>query len=915
MAGPNTQLFKGSALVATVAAAVAAATPGGQVVAAFLFNFAATYAMGKWAQTAAARGFQQEVLERRAMIRSATVPQRIVWGHALVSGAVPYGQVTGADKEFMHLVIALAGHEIHSSGEIWFDDQLLGARDGSGNVTSGTFAGLARIRTYLGTAGQTADTDLISESGGKWTAAHKGANIAYTYARLKWDIDKFPNGIPNIRILVRGRKCFDPRDGGTRLTTNPALILRDYYTAEWGLGCTADEIDDTACALAANICDEWVDTGIDGVAITADSAADTFALAAHDPRLSTGDRVVLAGTTAPAGLALATQYYLVRTGATTVRLASTHQDAIEGNTLTFTTNGAGLVLNDVFQRRYAFNGSVGLDRQPPEIDTLIRTAMAGTMVWSAGKWRMRAGAYVAPGVDDVLGEDDLRGPKVYTRHRSRHELTNRVNGIYVDPGQDWAAVDYPPVTSSIYVAQDNGEVIARDMEFAAEINALRAQRLAKIALNRSRTAQLALPCKLSALRFIAADTVTVNLPGLDINGQVFRIVGLKITGADGAIGVDLQLEVDSAEIYDWATSDGVAPPINSGVSLIDPRVVGAPTVLGITSGSSDLLAAADGTIISRMRVTWVHAVEPNPLQYEVQWKRSTDTDYESRDVPRTENATYIAPVEDGATYDVRVRTRNVLGVRSAWLTGSHVVVGKTAPATAPTSLAVVAAVGGYDIAVSACPDADYARTEIWEATSNDRALATLLFNGPGTRFARTGLPGSVSRWFWSRHVDRSGNASAWFPLSATGGITAVTLSPSGGGVPVVTSASTITAGTGSPPPGGADFWAVFSNHDGKLWRWNQPAGVYTAAVDGADVLANTIAANKLAVAQLAAISADLGDVTAGSINIGGGKFSVDRSGNVVVRSATSGARLEVTNSVIRVYDSSGTLRVKLGDLA
>jgi hypothetical protein len=308
----------------------------------------------------------------------------------------------------------------------------------------------------------------------------------------------------------------------------------------------------------------------------------------------------------------------------------------------------------------------------------------------------------------------------------------------------------------------------------------------------------------------------------------------------------------------------------------------------------------------------VHAVEPSPGGYEVQWKRSSDTDYESRMVPRTENVMYIAPVADGVGYDVRVRTLNTIGVRSAWLTGSHTVVGKTAPATAPTSLAVVGAVGGYDIAVSACPDADYARTEIWEATSNDRSLASILFNGAGTRFARTGLPGSVSRWFWSRHVDRSGNASAWFPLSATGGITAVTLSPSGGGVPTVTDASTITAGTGAPPPGGADFWAVFSNHDGKIWRWNQAAGNYTKAADGGDLTAASVAADKISVANLAAISANLGSITAGSINIGSGKFVVDTSGNVEILSATSGERMEVRNTGVKVYDASGNLRVELG---
>ena len=42
---------------------------------------------------------------------------------------------------------------------------------------------------------------------------------------------------------------------------------------------------------------------------------------------------------------------------------------------------------------------------------------------------------------------------------------------------------------------------------------------------------------------------------------------------------------------------------------------------------------------------------------------------------------------------------------------------------------------------------------------------------------------------------------------------------------------------------------------------------------------------------------------------------VGRGGNVTVQSATSGARLQIYNNVIKVYDSSGTLRVKLGDLS
>jgi hypothetical protein len=49
----------------------------------------------------------------------------------------------------------------------------------------------------------------------------------------------------------------------------------------------------------------------------------------------------------------------------------------------------------------------------------------------------------------------------------------------------------------------------------------------------------------------------------------------------------------------------------------------------------------------------------------------------------------------------------------------------------------------------------------------------------------------------------------------------------------------------------------------------------------------------------------------GNINATSGTFS----GTLNVKSAASGARLEIYNNVIKVFDSAGTLRVKLGDLS
>lgn len=54
-------------------------------------------------------------------------------------------------------------------------------------------------------------------------------------------------------------------------------------------------------------------------------------------------------------------------------------------------------------------------------------------------------------------------------------------------------------------------------------------------------------------------------------------------------------------------------------------------------------------------------------------------------------------------------------------------------------------------------------------------------------------------------------------------------------------------------------------------------------------------------------------IKGGSININN-KFTVDSSGTVSIKSATTGARVEMNNQVIKVYDENNVLRVKIGNL-
>jgi len=97
--------------------------------------------------------------------------------------------------------------------------------------------------------------------------------------------------------------------------------------------------------------------------------------------------------------------------------------------------------------------------------------------------------------------------------------------------------------------------------------------------------------------------------------------------------------------------------------------------------------------------------------------------------------------------------------------------------------------------------------------------------------------------------------------------------------------------------------------------------ITAGAITSDKILAGAVTANKL-------LATDIYSVTMQSTNYSAGTsgWNISKDGNAEfnsgtfrgtlnVKSATSGARMEMTNSTLRVYDSAGTLRVKIGDLS
>lgn len=204
-------------------------------------------------------------VQQNVTIRQSVAPRVVLYGRTRAGGTlthieatkVPISNGTGTTS-YLHMVITLAGHVCEEIESIYFDDQLV-TIEPDGSVASGPYAGAVYVAKSLGDEEGQPFPVLVSQSGGGWTEAHRQAGCTKIYVRLTFNVDIFPNGVPNITAVVKGKKVYDPRTLTTAWSDNPALCVADYLRdSTFGLGHALAEIDETALTAAANICEESV---------------------------------------------------------------------------------------------------------------------------------------------------------------------------------------------------------------------------------------------------------------------------------------------------------------------------------------------------------------------------------------------------------------------------------------------------------------------------------------------------------------------------------------------------------------------------------------------------------------------------------------------------------------------------------
>lgn len=543
--------------------------------------------------------------------RAPSAAADIVYGEIRKGGVILYMATSdGAEKHnaFLHMVIALAGHEVEEIGDVYFNDEIIPLDDEGVPIGShatdpgGGLADNAVVKKHLGAWNQNAEELLLDAFPDDLTASDRFQGIAYLYVRLKWDTggNTWPSGVPNISAMVKGRKVYDSRDP-----------LQD-----------PDDPDTWAWSDNAPLC---IADYVRGVPM----------------RAGAGDMV------RPFGL-------------------QAEDDAIDWDVVTVEANIAdeSVAISGGSESRFTCNGAFPTDVTPQDSLKALLSSIGGSIAWTGGVWRIFSASYRTPVAS--LGDDDQCGPAKTQAKRGRRDLFNGVKGRFSGPATKYQPTDFPPVTSTVYVAEDNDEEIWQTVELPFTDTPSACQRLAKIELQRNRQQIITnRRFKLSALNVAIGDTVELTDARKGWVEKPFNVTRWSLAIDKDGNGtpyfcIDMTLEETAAAVFDWSTDEESVVDPAPDTNLPRPWEVlqpGAPAIL------EELYQTRDGGgVKTKVTVSWSETNDGYFSDYVLEYKLSSVSVWTI--LPPTTDTTFLLFDVNAGIYDFRVKARNELGVSS-----------------------------------------------------------------------------------------------------------------------------------------------------------------------------------------------------------------------------------------------------------
>jgi predicted phage tail protein len=218
-------------------------------------------------------------------------------------------------------------------------------------------------------------------------------------------------------------------------------------------------------------------------------------------------------------------------------------------------------------------------------------------------------------------------------------------------------------------------------------------------------------------------------------------------------------------------SDFVGPISSEALAVPDADTVPGPPgqVAGLVLTSS-ITIQTDGSVNSRLRATWTARTEADLIFYEWAIKEGAGGNYVQG---LTGTNSYEWTAKPNKVYYVKVRAIDAANNKGTYSTEvSHTTAADATAPGVPTGLTAQTGYNSVFLRWTNPTDMDLSHVEVHENSVNNSATATKIADISGNSYIREGLATAVTRYYWIRSVDTSGNISAFNAVSGVSAVTA-----------------------------------------------------------------------------------------------------------------------------------------------
>ncbi|WP_084398264.1 phage tail protein [Henriciella aquimarina] len=356
-------------------------------------------------------------------------PRELAFGRFATSGTFVAAFTGGQQRKYFQRVFALADHRINKLDKVWINGYLARNSALSHGVRTlvyleGNNEQRCWVTFYDGRPDQTADSYLVG-SASTWTSSHRLRGVAYVIVEHLWDSD-----LP---------ESFDYRFSGE------GALLYDRRKDTTAGGSGSHRWDDPATWEYSTNAMVAADHYRSGIRITSGSSAMWFGVGEPVDAVPYAEFESLAD----------------------------HCDELVA------LKGGGT------QKRYEVNGILSADDDHAKNLQKIADQMAARAIDQGGRISIRPPIERTP-VITLTDGDTIRDSESIADPGGRiDDMVNTLSGRFINPANDYKKDDYPEVSISAYVADDNGE-ISDTLDLDMEISGERSQRIAKLKIEDSR---------------------------------------------------------------------------------------------------------------------------------------------------------------------------------------------------------------------------------------------------------------------------------------------------------------------------------------------------------------------------------------------------------------------------------------------